>query len=226
LRLLRTRANLSQEAIAQLIGLHGPGGRSWVCQVDRGYLKSGPGFVRLLDYLRACGATIDAVLDILDRYTSRQTRREEQTAVQALAAIANMPVLAHKRAFYYEVGLRRKAGIAVKNALAADKRVKQVTARARAQLREERLKRMFNDELNKLHLAWGHALAINLRAYGSLVFATLRRLRGARPGWRARAMTRLDAWPELYELPPEPFRQTKAAVTELFNKMAAAGELE
>ncbi len=226
LRLLRTRAGLSQEAVARLVGLPERGGRSWVCQVERGYLKSGPGFIRMLDFLRACGCGIDAVMDILDRHTSRQTAREERTAELARAAIANMPPRALKQAFYYEVGLRRKAGIAVRNAVAAEQRVRQVAARARAQLREKRLKRLFNDELNKLHLAWGHTLAISLRAYGSLVFATLRRLRGARPVWREKALARLDTWPEMYGYHPAPFRQMKAAVTGLFNKLAAAGKLD
>src|SRR5512135_3510801 len=78
LRLVREQAGLSQEALAVLMGLDGPGGKSYVCWVERGYLKSGPGFVRMLDCLRACGCGIDAVLDILDRHTSRETVLEEQ----------------------------------------------------------------------------------------------------------------------------------------------------
>jgi transcriptional regulator with XRE-family HTH domain len=223
LRLLRERAGLSQEAVAALLGIEGSGGRSYVCQVERGYLKSGPGFVRLLDYLRACGCGIESLLDILNRYTSRETVTEEQASRQLLTTIATLPPVLGRRAFYYHVGLTHKAKQRVQSAVAAAERVRQATARGRAEMWELRLHREFNNVLNELHIGWKDTYAIHLRSYGRMVFATLRRLRKAKPGWREKAFARLDEWPEKRRLDPAPFRRMKEAVVKLFEKMERAG---
>ena len=226
MRVLRERAGLSQGAVAAVIGLEGPGGRSYVCQVERGYLKSGPGFLRLLEYLRACGAGIESLLDILDRYTSQEPISEERMGEAVLAAIADMPERLQRRAFYYHVGLKHKARLRVRSAVAAAQRVRQVVARGRAEMWELRLRRLFNDEFNTLHLASGHTLAAHLRDYGRLAFATLRRMRRAKPVWRRKALARLDAWPLEKELEPAPFRRMKVAVIELFEKLERAGSFD
>jgi hypothetical protein len=86
--------------------LRGSGGRSHVCQVERGYLKSGPGFVRMLDCLRACGRGVDSLLDILGRHTARETVREEQAAQAVRAAIADVPDKLRTRALYYDIRVK------------------------------------------------------------------------------------------------------------------------
>jgi transcriptional regulator with XRE-family HTH domain len=226
LRLLRERAGLSQEAVAALIGLEGPGGKSYVCQVERGYLKTGPGFVRLLDYLRACGCGIESLQDILERHTSRETVTEEQASTQLLRTIATLPPLLGRRALYYHVGLTYKAKQRVRSAVAAAERVRQATARGRAEMWELRLHRLFNDVLNELHIGWKHTYSAHLQAYGRMVFAALRRLRKARPGSREKALATLDDWPVKRKLDPAPFRRMKEAVMELFEKMERAGALD
>jgi len=226
LRLLRERAGLSQEAVAALIELEGSGGRSYVCQVERVYLKSGPGFVRLLDYLRACGAGIDSLLDILDRHTSQEPVSEARASEAVLQAIVHMPERWQRRAFYYHVGLKHKARLRVASAVAAAQRAGQAVARGRTEAWEQRLRRLFNEEFNALHLASGHTLAAHLRAYGRLVFATLRRTRRAKPGWRRKAMAQLDAWPLRYGLEPAPFQRMKVAVMKLFEKLERSGALD
>ena len=226
LRLLREQAGLSQEAVAALIGLGGPGGKSYICQVERGYLKSGPGFVRLLDYLRACGCGIESLLDILDRHTTRDTVAEEQASNGVLTAIATLPPQFARRALYYHVGLTHKGRERVRSGAAAAERVRRAIARGKSEWRQMRLQREFNDVLNELHISWKHTYAVHLRSYGRLVFATLRRLRRARPGWRRKALARLDEWPVERKLDPEPFRRMKEAVMELFEKMERAGGLD
>jgi transcriptional regulator with XRE-family HTH domain len=224
--LLRERAGLSQEAIAVLVGLEGPGGKSYVCQVERGYLKAGPKFVRLLDYLRACGCGIESLSDILDRHTSRETVTEEQASEQLLKTVSTLPPLFGRRAFYYHVGLSYKAKQRVRSAVAAAERVRRATARGLAEVWELRLHRLFNDVLNELHIGWRHTYSAHLQAYGRMVFATLRRLRKARPGSREKALARLDEWPARRKLEPEPFRRMKEAVMDLFEKMERAGALD
>jgi hypothetical protein len=113
-----------------------------------------------------------------------------------------------------------------------------------------RLQRELNNVLNELHIGWKDSVGIHLRAYGRLVFATLRRLRKARPGWRKRALERLDSWPAEHGLEPAdshhkdtktqrsgpgpeaelgpaaPFRRMKEAVMELLEEMERAGAVE
>jgi len=205
------------------MGLQGAGGKSYVCWVERGYLKSGPGFVRLLDYLRACGSGIDALLDVLDRHTARETVPEEQASRGVLAALATLPPLFARRALYYHIGLTHQARRRVRSGDDAVTLVRQAVARGEAEMWELRLRREFNNVLNELHIAWKDTVGIHLRSYGRLVFATMRRLRKARPGWKRRALDKLDEWPAEHGLDPTPFRRMKEAVMELFEKMQRAG---
>jgi transcriptional regulator with XRE-family HTH domain len=225
LRLLRERAGLSQEAVALMLGLDRRTGKAQISKMETGHYRSGPGFVRLLDYLRACGCGIESLLDILDRYTSKETVTEEQASRQLLTTIATLPPLLGRRALYYHVGLKHKAKLRVRSAVAAAERVRQSTARGRAEMWDLRLRRLFNDVLNELHIGWKHTYASHLRAYGRQVFATLRRVRKAKPGWRRKALARLDEWPVERKLDPEPFRRMKEAVMKLYEKMERAGAL-
>ena len=225
LRLLRQQAGLSQEAVALMLGLSPTTGKAQVSKMEAGHYRSGPGFVRLLDYLRACGCGIGSLLDILERHTSQEAVPEEQASEALRTAIATLPPLLGRRAFYYHIGLTHKARRHVQSAVAAAERVKQATARGRAEMWELRLQRLFNDVLNELHIAWHHTYAVHLRSYGRLVFATLRRLRKARPGWRTKALARLDEWPAQRKLEREPFRRMKEAVMNLYEKMERAGAL-
>jgi transcriptional regulator with XRE-family HTH domain len=226
LRLLREQAGLSQEAVAALMGLGGPGGKSYICQVECGYLKSGPKFVRVLDYLRACGCGIDALLDILDRHTAKDTVAEEQATTDVLKAITTLPPQFARRALYYHVGLTYKGRERVFSGAAAAERVRRAVARGKAEMWELRLRREFNNVLNELHMGWRDTMAVPLRVYGREVFATLRRLRKSKPVWRERALARLDERAVERGFDPAPLRRMKEAVTELFEKMERAGACE
>jgi len=85
------------------------------------------------------------------------------------------------------------------------------------------LKREFNYVLNKMHVGWSESNAIGLRSYGRKVFATLRRLRKARPDRRQKTLDRLDDWPVRMGLDPTQSRRVKQAVMKLFEKMERAG---
>jgi hypothetical protein len=209
-----------------MLGLNWRTGKAQVSKMETGHYRSGPGFVRLLDSLRACGCGIDSLLDVLDRYTSREPVPDERASRAVLAAIADMPERWQRRAFYYHVGLKHKARQRARGAVATALRVRRVVARGRAESWEQRLRRLFNDEFNALHLASGHTLAAHLRAYGRLVFATLRRHRRTQPVWRRKALARLDDWPQKMGLEPTPFRRMKAAVMALFEKLERSGQLD
>jgi hypothetical protein len=209
-----------------MLGLNRRTGKAQVSKMETGHYRSGPGFVRLLDYLRACGCGIDSLLDILDRHTARETVREEQAAQAVRAAIADMPDKLRTRALYYDIGVKHSTRQKVRRAVATAERVRRAVARGRAENWESRLKRRFNQELDKLHLGWSNSLAIGLRTYGRLVFATLRRHRRATGAWRNKALARLDDWPVRMKLEPGPFLGMKAAVMELFEQMEREGQLD
>jgi hypothetical protein len=219
------KAGLSQEAVALKMGLKLPAGMAQVSKIESGWYRSGPSIVRVLDFLRACGARPCDLLDILDRHTAEWTAREEQTFQQVEEAIKDMPAKYRRRAFYYAVGLRFSARQAVRNATEASRRVRQVVARGRAEELERRLRQVFKSEMNALALAPSHALAFKLRTFGRMVFAALRRTRSSKPVWRNRALARLDEWPLRWGDDPAPFQRMKAAVTGLFRQMDEAGEL-
>jgi transcriptional regulator with XRE-family HTH domain len=226
LRLLREQAGLSQEAVAVLLGLGPATGKAQVSKMETGHYRSGPGFVRVLDYLRACGCGTDALLDVLEQHTAQETVPEEQASRDVLAAIETLPPQSARRALYYHIGLTHKGREPVPSGAAAAERVRRAIARGKAEMWELRLRREFNNVLNELHMGWRDTTAIPLRVYGRQVFATLRRLRKSKPVWRERALARLDDWPAKRRLDPAPFRRMKQAVMELFEKMERAGALE
>jgi hypothetical protein len=166
------------------------------------------------------------LLDILDRHTARDTVAEEQASNGVLTAIATLPPQFARRALYYHVGLTHKGRERVRSRTAAAERVRRAIARGKSEWWQMRLQRELNNVLNELHIGWNDAAAINLRSYGRMVFATLRRLRKARPGWHRKALARLDEWPEKRRLDPAPFRRMKEAVMRLFEKMERAGAVD
>lgn len=226
MRLLREQAGLSQEAVALMLGLAAVTGKAQVSKMETGHYRSGPGFVRLLDYLRACGCGIEAVLDILDRHTSRETVSDERATEGVLAAIETLPPLLARRAFYYHIGLKDKGEQRVRGGVAAAERVRRAIARGNSEWPQKRLQRELNNVLSELHIGWRDVDAISLRSYGRKVFATLRRVRKARPLWRQRALEKLDEWPVKKGQDPAPFRRMKEAVTKLFERMEKAGAFD
>jgi len=178
----------------------------------------------ILDYLRACGKGLDAVMDVLDEYTSLPSVLEQRAKQTVLAATAGLPPGQRDLAQDYDIGLRYKAGQRIRNETDIEKRVRQAVKRARAEAWERRLHRAFNDVFDESGVAWKDPLATYLRSYGSKVFGALRRTRKSRPVWRDKAMAKLDTWAAEHELPPEPFARMKQAIIALFADMERRGE--
>src|SRR5512138_3734548 len=88
LRRLRIRARLTQAKLAEATG------RGWAnTMVSR--LESGgypnPGIAVVADYLRACRASFEDILDILNDYTSRPTPAEEKARKAVARVIEQLP---------------------------------------------------------------------------------------------------------------------------------------
>ena len=203
----------------------GPSGKSYVCQIERGYM-SGLTFNAVMDYLAACGANVTAIADIIDAYAKRPTIPEERTRRQVAEAAAGLPLLKQARVEWYDRFHKPKAGKRETPEQEYDRRVRQARSVARAIGWERRLHRVLNDVLNELHVAAKDPMAVHLRNYSRKVFGALRRTRKTRPVWRDKAMAKLDTWAEEHGLPPEPFARMKQVVAALFADMERKGGLD
>jgi len=225
LRQLRRKAGLTQSEVAVRMCRPGPSGKSYVCQIERGYM-SGLTFNAVMDYLAACGANVTAIADIIDAYAKRPTIPEERTRRQVAEAAAGLPLLKQARVEWYDRFHKPKAGKRETPEQEYDRRVRQARSVARAIRWERRLHRVLNDVLNELHVAAKDPMAVHLRNYSRKVFGALRRTRKTRPVWRDKAMAKLDTWAEEHGLPPEPFARMKQVVAALFADMERKGGLD
>jgi transcriptional regulator with XRE-family HTH domain len=225
LRELRKRAGMTQSGLALRLGRTGPGGKSYVCRIERGDFP-GLGLQVVGRFLAACGVGMRDIAVVLDGYTSLPPVLEQRAKQAVLDATAGLLPAQRDRAENYDIGLRLKAGQRVRTAQDIERRVRQVVKRGKAEAWERRLHRVFNIVLNELHVGCDDPQAIHLMTYGRKVFGALRRTRKTRPVWREKAMAKLDGWATEHELPPEPFVRMKQAVIALFAEMDLRGELD
>jgi transcriptional regulator with XRE-family HTH domain len=225
LRQLRLEAGLTQSDVALRMCRPGPSGKSYVCQIERGYMP-GLTFNAVMDFLAACGADASAIKDIVDAYTKRPPIPEELTRKQVAEAAAGLPLLKQARVEWYDIFHKPKTGKRETLEQEHDRRVREARGVARAIRWERRLHRAFNDVLNELHVAAKDPMAVHLRNYSRKVFGALRRTRKTRPVWREKAIAKLDLWASEHELPPEPFTKMKQVVITLFAEMERKGELD
>ena len=222
---IRREAGLTQVKLAARLPGTNRGWQQAVSRFEQG--KAGQqSLFFILDYLRACGKGLGAVMDVLDEYTSLPPVLEQRAKQAVLDATAGLLPVQQDRAQNYDIGLRHKAGQRVRTAQDIEQRVRQAVKRGKAEAWEWRLHRVWNDVLNELRLPGSAPLAIHLRAYAGKVFGALRRTRKTRPVWRKKAMAKLDSWAAEHELPPQPFTRMKQAVIALFAEMERRGELD
>ena len=225
LRQLRLQAGLTQADVALRMCRPGPSGKSYVCQIERGYMP-GLTFNAVMDFLSACGADVNAIKDIIDAYTKRPPVSEERIRKQVAEAAVGLPLLKRARVEWYDRFHKPKTGKRETPEQERDRRVREARGQVRAIRWERRLHRAFNDVLNELHVGASDPMAVHLMNYSRKVFGALRRTRKTRPVWRQKAMAKLDSWASEHELPPEPFARMKQAVIVLFADMERKGELD
>lgn len=225
LRQLRLEAGLTQADVALRMCRPGPSGKSYVCQIERGYM---PGLTlnAVMDFLSACGTDASAIKDIIDAYTKRPPIPEERVRKQVAEAVAGLPLLKRARVEWYDRFHKPKTGKPETPEQERDRRVRKAKGQARAIRWERRLLRVFNYVLNELRVGASDPMAVHLGSYSRKVFGALRRTRKTRPVWREKAMAKLDLWAAEHELPPEPFTRMKQAVIVLFADMERKGELD
>jgi hypothetical protein len=180
----------------------------------------------VMAFLKACGARVSAIEDIIDAYAKRPTIPEERTRKQVADAAVGLPLLKQARVVWYDLFHEPKTSKCETPEQRYDRRVREAKGQARAIRWERRLHRVFNDVLNELHVGASDPMAVHLQNYSRKVFGALRRTRKTRPVWREKAMAKLDLWASEHELPREPFVRMKQAVIALFADMERKGELD
>ena len=221
LRQLRREAGLTQSELALLTGRAGPGGKSYVSQIEHGSLPY-LGFGTVLDYLRACRRSFEAILDVTDEWTGLPLRADQSVR----QAFAHLPLNERERTSHYDIGVNVKAGKTGGAGLTTEQRVKMALGQAKALRRHKELDRLFNRVLGELRIGTRDPLAVNLKTFGRKLFAVLLRTRNSRPVWRTKQLAVLDGWAEKHDLPPEPFQRLKPAVIALFDDMSRRGALD
>jgi transcriptional regulator with XRE-family HTH domain len=225
LRELRKHAGLTQRELALRLGRTGPGGRSYVCRIERGDYP-GLGLHVLGGFLLACGARPESITDIVAAYCVRPPIPEERVRKLVAAAAASLPLLKQARVEWYDIFHKPKTGRRETPEQERGRRVREAKGQIRAIRWERRLHRVLNDVLNELHVGARDPMAVHLQNYSRKVFGALRRTRKTRPVWRKKAMAKLDTWATEHELPPEPFAKMKQAVIVLFADMERKRELD
>ncbi|MBN2464825.1 helix-turn-helix domain-containing protein [candidate division WOR-3 bacterium] len=225
LRQLRLQAGLTQTEVALRMGRPGPSGKSYVCQIERGYMP-GLTFNAVMDFLATCGASASGIADIMDAYIERPPTIEERTRKQVAEAAVSLPQLKQARVEWYDLFHKPKTGKRETPEEQKERRVREARGVARAIRWERRPHGAWNDVLNELHVGAKDPLAVHLLNYSRKVFGTLRRTRKTRPVWRERAMAKLDSWASEHGLPPEPFTPMKQAVVSLVANMERKGEFD
>ena len=221
LRRLRIRARLTQAQLAEVTG------RGWAnTMVSRlesgGYSNSG--IAVIADYLRACRASFEDILDILNEYTSRPTPAELKARKAVAKVIEQLPAEIGTQALKYDVKTtvaRRAEG---KPPLSSKERLKRVVNLAAAASRRKRL-----DVLVKyLEEEIRHGLVLTERQFlyrlARKFWGILTSTRGRDPYVRLRKMAHATG-DEIAEnvLSREDVRLVRDRVVELFEKMEATG---
>ena len=109
LRQLRLEAGLTQSDVALRMCRPGPSGKSYVCQIERGYMP-GLTFNAVMDFLNVCGADVSAIKDIFDAYTKRPPIPEERVRKQVAEAAVGLLLSKQARVQHYDIFHQPKAG--------------------------------------------------------------------------------------------------------------------
>jgi transcriptional regulator with XRE-family HTH domain len=221
LRRLRVRAHMTQAQLAEATG------RGWAnTMVSR--LESGtypnPGSAVVADYFRACRASFEDILDILNEYTSRPTPAELKARKEVAKVIEQLPAEIGTQALKYDVKTTAARRVEGKPPLPSKERVKRVVNLAAAASRRKRL-----DILVKyLEEEIGHGLVLTERQFlyrlARKFWGILTSTRGKDPYVRLRKMAHAIGYGIAENvLSREDVRLVRDRVVELFEKMEATG---
>jgi transcriptional regulator with XRE-family HTH domain len=99
---LRRKRGLTQRQVGESMSRAGRESDAYVRRLERGRFRS-PSLRLVGDYLRACGAGFEDVLDVLREYTSRPTVLDEQGWAAAQQAVVGLPGRAARQVLKHDL---------------------------------------------------------------------------------------------------------------------------
>ena len=183
LRECRLKAGLTQQKLATAMGRQGKGSHHVAGRLERGEVPN-PGVGLLADYLRACRASFVDILDVLERYTSRQTVIEVETQ-KALAKVREfLPVRIDRAVERLDRGVERRVATKEVPAPTPEARVRRARNFGLSQVWARRVRRKVVSIIELQHLRPGPLNEEHLQSYAAGVWRVLNKTRGKRAGKR------------------------------------------
>jgi len=226
LRECRLKAGLTQQKLATAMGRQGKGSHHVAGRLERGEVPN-PGVGLLADYLRACRASFVDILDVLERYTARQTVIEVETR-KALAKVREfLPAKIDRAVERFDRGVRRRAEEKHEPLPAPEERVKRARSFALSQVWAKRVRRRVVGIIETKHLLPGPDNERHLQNIAVRVWSALNRSRGRRAGRRPALLERATTLRSGEEaVDPEHLQAVKDGLTEYFQHAEMAGQLD
>jgi len=179
LRECRLKAGLTQQKLATAMGRQGKGSHHVAGRLERGEVPN-PGVGLLADYLRGCRASFADVLNVLDRYTKRESVIEVEVG-KALAKVREfLPARVDRAVERFDRGVVRRAER--QQALPPEPQVRVQRARnfGRSQVWAKRIRRQVVSIIETNDLRPGPMNEQYLQNYAAKVWRILNRTRGRR----------------------------------------------
>ena len=226
LRECRLRAGLTQQKLATAMGRQGKGSHHVAGRLERGEVPN-PGVGLLADYLRACRAGFVDVLDVLERYTARQTVVEVEIS-KALAKVREfLPAKIDRAVERFDRGIRRRAEEKHEPLPEPKQRVKRARNYGLSQVWSRRVRRRVLDVIEAQDLPPRWVFEEMLQNYGSEVWRVLNLTRKRHSGKREALLDEADRH-SLREGGPDPMHlaAVRDALLGFFRQAELAGQLD
>ncbi len=197
LRQLRLRAGYTQAQIAAALGLRGKGNFNLISRLECGRVKN-PSLRLILDFLRACNASLDDIKPFLSAELSEPLKVPERSSSRTRLPeeIVESPA---------DLQLRKQAGY---------------------WKLQQKVEQLLHQELNAIGAPPLSGERQRLCLFGRKLFRILYDTRDRRAPNRQKRLERCRRWAQTSSLPDGAIARIEQAVTRLFSEMEQTGELD
>jgi transcriptional regulator with XRE-family HTH domain len=226
LRSLRKHAGLSQGELAERMGRKAGHGQSTVSLLEAGVFPY-PSLALVADYLRACRARFDDILDLLNEYAELPPVPEAKTRKAIAVAIQRLPEPVQKKVAHYDAKTTAQERFEGKAPLSPGERMARACRLAAAYVQKARLENELAEVLDELKVPAPATARRPLAEFGRKVWGILKKTRARH---EARRPELLDAAFKAalagHYGTEEQLRCVLDAVLSLFLAMEKQGELD
>jgi transcriptional regulator with XRE-family HTH domain len=223
LRSLRERAEMTQAALARAVG--GNWDHALVSKLESGNYPN-PGLGLVADYLRACRASFEDILDLLKEYTSKRSPVELAGRQAVVTAAMNLPERYAAEGLKYDAKVASARRAAGQEPLSPEERVKRMVKLVEAADRRQKLKVVTNELLSELSTPPGFKVRVFVERMARKVWGVMSRTRVKNQHMRTRRLARLvGEFAAEHVLPFSEVQLVRNRVVELFSAMDLTGKL-